>query len=148
MPSPVLGSGVTAHPLFTQEWAEAYREELNANEDYAEAGSDWEWPLAMMVRADPEQGFDEDRAVVLDLYQGECRGVDVVEGEEASEAAEFVISGSLSTWYDVLDGQLRPLKALMFGKLKLEQGKLRELVPYTRASKEMVESAQEVPTQR
>lgn len=137
-----------AHPIFTQEWAEAYRRKLNENEAYAEAGSDWEWPLAMKVRADPEEGIEEDRAVVLDLYRGECRDVEIVEGEQAGEAADYVITGSMSTWYDVLDGNLRPLKALMFGKLKLEKGKMRDIAPYTKAAKEMVESAQEVPTQR
>lgn len=137
-----------AHPIFTPGWAQAYQEALNDNEAYAEAGSDWAWPLAMKVRADPEQGIEEDRAVVLDLHHGECRMAEVVEGAEAHAAADYVITASLPTWLDVLDGELRPLKALMFGKLKLEKGSLKDLVPYTRAAKEMVASAQEVPTQR
>lgn len=136
------------HPIFSQAWADAYQAELNANEDYADAGSDWEGPIALAARADPERGLEADRAVVLDLYQGECRKVHVVEGDAIVDAADYVIEGSLPTWYDVLDGELQPLKALMFGKLKLVKGKLRDLMPYVRASKEMVESAQEVPTQR
>lgn len=134
--------------IFTAEWAQAYQEALNANEDYADAGSDWEGSMAFMARADPGQGLEEDRAVTLDLWHGECREVDVVEGDKAQDAADYVIAGSLSTWYDVLDGKLQPLKALMFGKLKLKKGKLKDLLPYTRAAKEMVESAQEVPTER
>lgn len=137
-----------AHAIFTEGWAQAYREALNANEGYAEAGADWDAPLAMKVRADPSQGIDEPRAVVLDLKHGECREARIETGEAAGASAEFIISASVATWYDVLDGELQPLKALMFGKLKLEKGNLRELVPYTRAAKEMVESAQEVPTQR
>lgn len=137
-----------AHAIFTEGWAEAYKAELNANEAYAEAGEDWEGPIALAVRADPERGIEQDRAVVLDLYHGECREATVVEGEAIEEAADYVIEASLSTWYDVLDGKLAPLKALMFGKLKLTKGKLRDLTPYVRASKEMVESAQEVPTER
>lgn len=137
-----------AHPIFSQEWAQAYREALNANEDYAEAGSDWDAPLAMKTRADPSQGLEEPRAVVLDLHHGECRQATVETGETAGESADYVITASLATWFSVLDGELMPLKALMFGKLKLEKGNLRELVPYTRAAKEMVDSAQEVPTQR
>lgn len=136
------------HRLFTQGWANTYKQALNENEAYAEAGSDWEWPIALKVRADPEHGIAHDRAVVLDLYHGECREAEVVEGGEAGAAADYVISASLSTWYDVVDGELRPLKALMFGKLNLEKGDLQDLVPYTRAAKEMVESAQEVPTER
>lgn len=139
---------MTGHPIFSQAWAEAYQAELNANEAYADAGEDWEGPIALAARADPERGLEEDRAVVLDLFHGECRKATVVEGDAIEDAADYVIEGSLSTWYDVLDGKLQPLKAIMFGKLKLVKGKLRDLMPYTRASKEMVESAQEVPTAR
>lgn len=139
---------MTEHEIFSATWAEAYREALNANEAYAEAGEDWESPIALRVRADPSHGIDDDRAVVLDLHRGECREVHVDEGEAAGEGADYVIEASYDTWLDVLDGHLQPLKALMFGDLKLAQGKLRDLVPYTRASQEMVASAQEVPTQR
>lgn len=139
---------MAGHPIFSDAWAKAYMDALNANEAYAEAGADWEGPIALAARADPERGLDEDRAVVLDLYHGECREVEVVEGDAIEDAADYVIMGSLSTWFDVLDGDLQPLKALMFRKLKLVKGKLRDLMPYTRAAKEMVESAQEVPTER
>lgn len=136
------------HSLFTEDWAQAYRDELNANDAYAEAGSDWEGPIALRVRADPQQGLEEDRAVVLDLHHGECREVEVDEGEAAGSEADHVIEASYDTWLKVLDGELQPLKALMFGKLKLVQGSLTALMPYTRASQEMVASAQEVDTQR
>lgn len=139
---------MAGHQIFSQAWADAYQAELNSNEAYAEAGEDWEGPIALAVRADPERGIETDRAVVLDLYHGECREATVVEGDEIEDAADYVIEASLPTWYDVLDGDLQPLKALMFGKLKLVKGKLRDLTPYVRASKEMVESAMEVPTER
>lgn len=134
--------------LFTAEWAKTYQDELNANEAYADAGSDWEDPIALRVRADPEQGIEENRAVVLDLHHGRCRDVEVARGPEAGSQTDYVIEASYDTWAAVLDGELKPLKALMFGKLKLVQGSLTDLMPYTRASQEMVASAQEVDTQR
>lgn len=136
------------HAIFSDPWAKAYREALNENEAYAEAGADWEGPIALKVRADPARGIETDRAVVLDLAGGTCHDAHVAEGDAIQDAADYVIAGSLSTWYDVLDGELAPLKALMFGKLKLTKGSLKDLLPYTRASMEMVESAQEVPTER
>lgn len=142
------GFTMTSHEIFTDAWAEAYKEKLNENEAYAEAGSDWEGPMAFLVRADPAQGLPEDRAVVLDLHHGTCRDAYAATAEEADEEADYVIQGSRSTWLDVLDGKLQPLKALMFGKLKLKKGSLKDLLPYTKAAKEMVESAQEVPTER
>lgn len=146
MPQAVLCLRV-AHPIFTLAWAEAYQDELNGNEDYAEAGSDWEGSIALRTRADPEQGIEEPRAVVLDLHHGECRGVEVDEGSQAGEEADYVIEASYDTWVDVLEGDLKPLKALMFGKMKLAKGSLTDLMPYTKASREMVASAQEVDTQ-
>lgn len=143
-----FGLAMAGHRLFTEPWAQAYREALNASEAYAEAGEDWEGPIALRVRADPSAGIEEPRAVVLDLHHGECRQVHVASGDEAGEEADYVIEASLNTWRKVLEGELRPLKALMFGKLKLSKGKLRDLMPYTRAAREMVASAQEVPTQR
>jgi len=137
-----------AHPIFTLAWADAYRDELNANQAYAEAGADWEGSIALRTRADPEQGIEEPRAVVLDLHHGECRGVDVDEGSDAGGDADYVIEASFDTWLDVLEDELEPLKALMFGKLELAKGSLTDLMPYTKASREMVASAQQVPTER
>lgn len=131
---------------FGQAWADAYKQALNANEDYAEAGETWEGPIALKLRAAPDHGIPEDRAVLLDLWHGECRQATAMGAEEATEAAEYVIEADRSTWRKVLDGDLDPLKGLMFGKLRLTKGKLRKLIPYTKASQQMVASAQDVPT--
>ncbi len=131
---------------FGQAWAEAYKQALNANDDYAEAGATWEGPIALKLRAAPDHGIPEDRAVLLDLWHGECREATAMSAGEATEAADYVIEADRSTWRKVLDGNLDPLKGLMFGKLKLTKGKLRKLIPYTKASQQMVASAQDVPT--
>lgn len=139
---------MTGHAIFSQPWADAFKAALNQNEAYAEAGRTWEGPLVFLVRADPGHGIDEDRSVLLDLWHGECRQAEALPSDKATAQADYVILGDRRTWFDVLDGELEPLKALMFGKLKLSKGKLRDLLPYIKASKEMVESAREVPTAR
>lgn len=131
---------------FGQAWADAYQEALNANEAYAEAGADWEGAIALKLRAAPDRGIPEDRAVLLDLWHGRCREATAMDVEEAEETAAYVIEADRNTWRKVLDGDLDPLKGLMFGKLRLTKGKLRALIPYTKASKEMVATAQDVPT--
>lgn len=131
---------------FGQAWADAYKQALNANDAYAEAGATWEGPIALNLRAAPDHGIPEDRAVLLDLWHGECREATAMDAEEATAAADYVIEADRSTWRKVLDGDLDPLKGLMFGKLKLTKGKLRKLIPYTKASQQMVASAQDVPT--
>ncbi len=131
---------------FGQAWADAYQAALNSNEAYADAGADWEGPIALKLRAAPDHGIPEDRAVLLDLWHGQCREATALAAAAAEEQAEYVIEADRSTWRKVLDGDLDPLKGLMFGKLKLTKGKLRKLIPYTKASQQMVASAQDVPT--
>ncbi len=132
--------------IFTQPWADAYFEAINANAAYQEAGRKWEGPLALMVRANPAIDIPLDRGVLLDLWHGNCRSAEAVDRDGAFQAADYVIEADTNTWKEVLAGRLDPLKGLMFGKLKLKKGRLTALLPYTRASKEMVRSATEVPT--
>ncbi len=134
------------HDIFTQDWADAYHAALGGNGAYKEAARDWEGPLALLVRANPAHGIAEDRAVVLDLWHGDCRTARAEGRDAAYAAADFVIEGDRNTWKEVIEGRLDPLKGLMFGKLRLKKGRLTALLPYTRASKELVKSAQEVPT--
>lgn len=141
-------SGGDTFELFSAPWADAYRDAVNANEAYRKAASDWEGPIALHLGKDPAHGVDADRAVLLDLWHGECRGAKAVTAEEAEAEADYVIRGDRATWMRILDGDLNPLKALMFGRLKLTKGRLRDLLPYTRAAKELVESAQDVPVVR
>lgn len=140
--------GEDAFELFTAPWADAYRDAVNANEAYGKAAADWEGPIALHLVRDPAKGVESDRAVLLDLWHGECRGAKAVTADEAQAEADYVIRGDHATWMRILDGALNPLKALMFGRLKLTKGRLRDLLPYTRAAKELVESAQDVPVVR
>ena len=132
--------------IFTQEWAEAWCRAINDNGAYREAAKNWEGPVGLVMRADAGQGIPEPRAVVADLWHGECRGAQATEGGDASDAA-YVIAADVSVWKSVLDGETDPIVGLMGGKLKLEKGSLFKLLPYAKAAKEMVASAQAVETE-
>lgn len=127
--------------LFSEAWAKAYCEKLSQSEAYRKAAASWEGSLALSVRPDPQAGLPRGVAVVLDLWHGACRGVQVVEGEAG---ADFVIEADLATWQEVLAGRLEPLTALMRGFLELKKGSLAALAPYAQAAQELVKVAREV----
>ncbi len=134
-----------AQEIFSDGWARVWGAEVNDNADYRRAAANWEGAVALRMTADPEMGIDEDRAVIADLWHGECRGAGSAD-DEALAGAPFVIRGAPATWRAILAGDLDPLLAIMRGKLKLEKGRLFSLLPYAVAARELVESARKVAT--
>jgi len=131
--------------IFTEEWAEAWCQQINENGNYRQAAKSWEGPVGLVMRADASQGIESERAVVADLWHGECRGASARTEGDVGDAA-FVIAADVTTWKSVLDGSTDPIVGLMGGKLKLQKGSLFKLLPYAKAAKEMVVSAQNVDT--
>ena len=129
------------------EWTAAFKDAVNANAAYREAGKGWvHGKVAYVVKADPKLGTDRDMAMVLDLHGGECRGAEYVDGD-AAQSAEFVIVAEYPRWREVMSGQLDPTKAMMQNKLKLQKGHLGTIVKFVVASKELVKSATAIDTQ-
>jgi len=129
------------------EWAQAYKDAINANADYKKAGKDWtHGVVAMVVKAEPSLNLPEDTAMWLDVHQGECRECRILPASEANEKAPFVILASYAQWKQVIKKEIDPTKALMQGKLKLTKGHMPTMVKYVNASKQLVESTTRVPT--
>lgn len=129
------------------EWAQAYKDAINANPEYKKAGKDWTHGLvAMEVKAEPSLGILEDQALLLDVHEGSCRGCQLMSAKEAEEKAPFVIVASYAQWKQVIKKEIDPTKALMQGKLKLTKGHMPTMVKYVNASKQLVESTAAVPT--
>jgi putative sterol carrier protein len=129
------------------EWAQAYKDAINANAEYKKAGKDWTHGLvAMAVKAEPALGIPEDQALLLDVHQGACRGCTLMSAKEAEEKAPFVIVASYAQWKQVIRKEIDPTKALMQGKLKLTKGHMPTMVKYVNASKQLVESTTRIET--
>lgn len=128
--------------IFSQEWAQAYRDAVNANTAYRNASSGWqEGAIALVLR---DEGRDV--GVWLDLLKGECLGAESVTTAEAQARSAFVIEADAATWQEVLSGKLQPLMGIMRGKLRLTKGSMARLLPHTKAANELVACAQSVPT--
>ncbi len=129
------------------EWVAAYKDAINANPEYKKAGKDWTFGVvAMVVKAEPGLGIDEDQAMWLDVDQGTCRDCKLMPAKEAEEKAPFVVVASYAQWKSVIKKEIDPTKALMQGKLKLTKGHMPTMVKYVNASKQLVESTTRVPT--
>jgi WS/DGAT/MGAT family acyltransferase len=129
--------------LFSEEWAQAYRDAINASENYRKASTRWEaGALAFIMKAAPKNGFVRDTAVLLDLHKGVCRAARSVPPELATVEAAFVIEGEYQSWMEVLSGRSQPLMMIMRGKLRLKKGSIAKLMPFTQSAQELIQCAQ------
>jgi putative sterol carrier protein len=131
--------------IFSESWAKVWAKRIKENEAYRKAAANWEGAMVLVMNADPSWGIAEERAVIADLWHGDCRGAKIAESEDLLEAP-YVIRANPATWKDVLAGKLDPIFGLVRGKLKLARGSVFSLLPYTVAAKELVVSATRVET--
>jgi len=81
-----------AYKAFSDEWAQAYKNEINNSAIYKQAAAGWEGVVALIVEAEPEKNFPETKGVWMDLWHGEARDIKIVDEGEADKA-DFVIRG-------------------------------------------------------
>jgi putative sterol carrier protein len=128
------------------EWAAAYKDAINTNPEYKDAGKEWtHGVVAMVVKADPALDLAEDLGMWLDVHQGECRDCKLITAAEA-QTAPFVIVGDYARWKQVIRKELDPIKGMMQGKLKLTKGHMPTIVKYVNSSRALVETTARVPT--
>jgi putative sterol carrier protein len=128
------------------EWANAYKDALNASTAYAEAGKDWtHGVVAMVVKADPALHIEQDMALWLDVHGGKCRDIKLIPATEA-DGAPFIIVASYARWKEVIKKEIDPIKAMMQNKLKLTKGHMPTIVKYVNSSRQLVETTSKVPT--
>ncbi len=131
----------------SEAWVAAYKDAINANAEYARAGKDWTHGIvAMVVKAEPSVGIDEDMAMLLDVHEGRCRECTLLPAKDAEPKAAFVVVASYAQWKQVIKKEIDPTKALMQGKLKLAKGHMPTMVKHVNASKQLVESTSRVLT--
>lgn len=130
--------------IFTEDWASVYQTAINANPQYAITSKNWSHGvLAMAIIFDD----NTNRAVCLDLANGECLSAKSMTLDEVMADANFVIEGDVVTWKTVLNGDIQPLMAIMRGELKLSKGSIGKLMPFAKSAIELVNSAQTLDTE-
>ena len=134
-----------AYRAFSDEWASAYKDEINKSEAYRAAGRGWKWTVGLVVEAEPDKRWPEATGVVLDLFEGEARDVRLGSADDA-RACDFSITASYSRWKDVATEKLDATRGMLQGKLKLK-GDLPTIVRYTKASQELTKCTTRVPVE-
>ncbi len=131
--------------LMSEGWAKALQATLNTSEAYHDASTRWTaGALALVMKAAPQQGYPSDTAVLLDLHRGRCRMGHSISVEQAYAEATFVLEGSYQTWMTVLEGRAQPLQMIVRRQLKLKQGALHRLLPFTKSAQELVNCAKQI----
>jgi putative sterol carrier protein len=128
---------------FSAEWATQFQDEINKSSSYKAAARGWKWTVGLVIEAEPDKNVPESVGVVLDLFDGEARGVKVGTAADAQKC-DFVITATYSRWKQVATKQLDAIKGMLTGKLKLK-GDLPTIVRYTKASQELTEATTRVP---
>ena len=123
------------------EWAQAYRDALNANPAYKEAAAAWEGDILLLVR--PSDPGAPAPGIHLALAHGECSAA-TFHADARTVASEFVFEGSPENWQRLMRREVDPVKAILDGTFKI-RGNLAKMMRFTRAAKELVDSAAQVP---
>ncbi|MGH7862160.1 MAG: SCP2 sterol-binding domain-containing protein [Candidatus Dormibacteraceae bacterium] len=122
---------------FSDDWAAQFKDQINSSAAYRESARGWRWTVGLVVEAEPDRNFQVGRGVVLDLYEGEARAVQVTDVEAAQDCS-FVISAPYSRWKQVAQKELDPTRGMLQGKLRLK-GNLPTIVRYNKAARELTE---------
>lgn len=126
------------------EWAEAFRTALNQNSAYQDAARAWEGDILFLVRStDPNAPTP---GVHLGLAHGQCTSA-TYHADARNVASEFVYEGTPENWARLLRKEVDPVKAILDGTFKI-RGNLAKAMRFTRAAKELVETAASVPADR
>jgi putative sterol carrier protein len=132
------------HPTpFTQPWADALREAINADQAYRVAARTWTWPVALVLEAAPALGYPVDTAVEFDLDRGHCTAVRVLDPSAAT--APFVLRAPYEAWKRIVRGALDPVMAVALRQVTLH-GSLTTLMMHAGAAKALIACARTVPT--
>ena len=133
---------------FSAPWAASLEAYLNANERLSSVAGDWQWPIELIMRAEPRVGIHHGRAVKILISGGRCERVTARETSDPSTPpgkSAFVLEGSYSTWRRIMREDLHPVVAMMLGDIALE-GSLPTIVRHTRLADLLVGCARQIPT--
>ncbi len=128
-------------PFPSAAWAEAFRIAVNQNEAYRDAARAWEGDIVFLVR--PPDAQAPAPGIHLELAHGTCSAA-TFHPDARAVASEFVYEGSPENWARLLRGEVDPVKSILDGTFKI-RGNLAKAMRFTRAAKELVETAARIP---
>jgi len=132
-----------AYRPFSAEWAEAFKDAIEADATYRETATKWAWPVALVLQATPEYGYPDAVAVELTLDRGRCHAVAIRARDTVT--APFVLTAPYEVWKAVVKGELDPLTGVTRGKITV-QGSLATLMMHAKSAAALCGCARNVAT--
>jgi putative sterol carrier protein len=127
----------------SQEWIDQFKEKLNQNKDYEDAARTWEGDFIFLVQ--PDEGLKGPVAMYINLMHGKCLEAKMLSSPQ-ERAAAYTYEGLFSNWKKLIAKEIDPIKGMMGGKFKLK-GNMMKIMRYTRAAKELINTAGQIPTE-
>jgi putative sterol carrier protein len=127
----------------TEAWLDHLKETLNRSESYAEAAKNWEGDIYFVIEAEGS-ALLEDLYLYFDLWHGQCRAATLVH-DPADYRPEFIFTGNVKTFRQIIDDGLDPMKAIITRKLKL-QGNMTKIMRNVKAANQLVHCCTLIPT--
>ena len=134
---------MTAPLPFTQPWADTLRDAINADAAYRAAATNWTWPVALVLDANPALGYADDVALEFTLDRGTCTSVLLLAPSDIT--APFVLRAPYAVWKKVVRGLTDPVMAIALKKIAFH-GSLTTLMLHVGAAKALIACARTVPT--
>jgi putative sterol carrier protein len=128
---------------FSTEWADAFRNAINADAEYTAAAKAWTWPVALVLDATPALGYPQPVAVQFTLERGNCTAAAIKPPHTVD--ATFVLRADYDTWKEVVRDGLDPIAAVSGGRIKFT-GPLGTLLQNAKAATALISAARVVPT--
>ncbi len=118
------------------EWVEAFNEQINTSDAYANAAKNWEGDITLVIEGGP--------GIYLDLWHGKCRAAEYLTDPD-SKSPEFKITADMEKWKKVLANKLDPVQGMVTRQLHLD-GNLVKIMKNVKSAQELVRCATRVPT--
>jgi putative sterol carrier protein len=134
---------VTTLP-FTQAWADAFRDAVNRDVTYRQAGLGWTSTVALVLDDGAPVGLIGPVALELSLDRGLCNTARIISPDAC--IAPFVFRGNYPVWMEVMGGATDPVTAVMRGQIRLT-GNVATLMMHGPAITALVRCAQSVTSQ-
>ena len=107
-----------SYPFPSEEWLIAFQDLLNNDPQYAKIAKNWEGDVLFEV--EPEDPGVDPAYFHMDLWHGECRGVNYYfDGQERPDS-KFTLTATTARYKSILNGELDPLQAMATRRLRVK----------------------------
>lgn len=136
-----------AHVFPSEDWIKTFQKQLNENEAYAEAASDWgvDFNGDFIFTIEADELYDQTEHYFVGLEAGDCTDAYHTENPD-DEDYGFVYSGPYSNWKEMVNGNIGAIDGMMSGQFSLD-GDMQKVLQASDAAAALVETSSSIETE-